>query len=273
MSTMIMFILNFCICQLVHIWVHACCHSNQLKPPTLDSLVATAAVHSTSIVWFLALGPRLPFESKCDKYWMLSVNTFHATCLLDYIDCSYSLTQLTPDKTKLLCDSQLLQISVYHSFARLRGWCQALVTQLYWRRVTRSDLALRLLPTSIWLMIVLCISKELSDWWSSYLQSWYMIQWWLEWYFTCCVLSHYILVKTWAGKIPMTVLYSAWDALLDLWGIKLLFSHVLRQRYSSWVWTLFYRRVKSYPNPYLWRDECFLVTSDWPQICGYIQKY
>ena len=120
MPMMITFTLNFCVSvSSICIGVHASCHLIQWKSLIPHLLVAMSAV--------LALDLRVPFESWCDKYWMLRVNTLHATCLLDYIDGGYSLTQLTSDSTTLSCDSQSLQISVYHSFTRLRGLCQALV--------------------------------------------------------------------------------------------------------------------------------------------------
>ena len=43
----------------------------------------------------LAWGLRLPFQSKCDKYWTLSVDSLYATCLLDYMDGSYNNTVMS----------------------------------------------------------------------------------------------------------------------------------------------------------------------------------
>ena len=99
----------------------------------------------------LAWGLRLPFQSKCDKYWTLSVDSLYATCLLDYMDCSYNNTVM--------------------SLSLFRSQYLFLVTQIYYlRRVTRRDLALALMPTPFWqFMTLVCMSKILSDYELSHL--------------------------------------------------------------------------------------------------------
>ena len=67
-----------CICQLDCIGVHVSCYLNQSKS-LIPHLLAMPAAH-------LALDLGVPFESWCDKYWMLRVNTLQATCLPEYID-------------------------------------------------------------------------------------------------------------------------------------------------------------------------------------------
>ena len=56
--------------SLIFIGVHVSCRSKQSKPLTLDSLVTVAG---------LTLDPRVPFASRCDKFWMpLQISVYHS---------------------------------------------------------------------------------------------------------------------------------------------------------------------------------------------------
>ena len=82
--------------SLICIGVHARCHLTQSKSLTPHFRSQCLLCVQLSLFGF-ALDLWVTFESWCDKYWMLYVNTLHATCLLDYMDSDCSLTLLTSD--------------------------------------------------------------------------------------------------------------------------------------------------------------------------------